>query len=673
MEKKEKRTRFLTTVVLILGMTVLLMCSLAGCTGTDVSETDGQSPETAMEEKPDDSSGQGTEPADRSGAVVGTKQVVDAQFDAAYPYSEGFAVVGKDTGSGMKYNYIDLDGNYLLQEWVDAAYSFSEGMACVGTMMEPEVEDYYSEQLYLFGYVDTTGQMAIKAEYVGSDYYHPLCFYEGYAEVQYYRIINEGSFNYYRTDCNVIDRQGNRLFDFDAELYDEYGYGGWGPDYRLLSLNWQGLGWSDYYYYNRWMSNYVNHTERNSVLEDVTTGTCYLVSPDGSILNTTPGSAFEIGDGLYSISHYNEDGTESIGLYDAQWNLIREGWYYELNSDWFEEIITVTDETGGTSYSYRIWDKDFQPVTEETYREINPIYENGETIGYIAWDEQMVWKYLDKDLNEVFIFEGEYDYIQKLTNSYTSDDDFAVTLYSGRNYDNSITALLDEQGRILRSTTGTVSYRLANSEVLLEYTYGQSMILVDHAGNDLLVISLVDFNDISNDIRSTEDTIQIYGYMDPPEDMWGRIYYSMDIVKTNGQWEMQGMQEITVDDYYHQTALDEEVLLENDESRVWGVFLYGYTEEAGPVRLEDVSGKVLEPAQTALSLVEDNLYLVAGKIQPIEGSWWDDYEAVEMYLQNTEQTLNIEVFEKLGLLSEDRIAFRENGKWGYLELVREAP
>lgn len=676
MGKKVKRTHPLTTVVIIFIMTVFLMLGFAGCTGTDVSETpsesDGRQSETETERKQDDSTGQGTETADRSGTVVGTKQVIDAQFDEAYPYSEGFAVVGQNTGSGMKYNYIDLDGNYLLQEWVDIAYSFSDGMACVGTKVEPEGDAYVDVQLYLFGYVDTAGQMAVEAEYVGSEYIHPLCFNQGYAEVQYYKLMNDDYSSWYSFYCNVIDRQGNRLFVFDVNLHDVFGFGG-EPDGRVLSLNWK-LGWGDYCYYNQWMYNYVNNPGHNSVLED--SSMSYLVSPDGSIINTMPGSAYEIADGLYSVYNYGEYGrTESIALYDAEWNLLREGEYYAFGPDWLEERISIpaADGNGISGYQYRIWDRDFQSVTDEIYRNIYETYENGTVVGYIVRDDQMVWKYMDKELHEVFIFGGEYDYVSKLTNSFVDDNHFIVTLYLGSIYGNSSTVLLDEQGRILRTHSGGVSYRIVNSEVLLEYLYGESnsMTLIDYMGNELLDIPLYAYSDI----KGTEDTIQIAGYTTSPEDNWAQTYYIVDIAKVNGQWEIKGMQEITSEEYYSGALsgdADEVVLAENDESRILGEWIYNL-EDMGMISLEDDSGKVLEPAQAALSLVEDNLYLAAGKIQPVdpENTWY--IEATEMYLQNTEHTLSGEVYEMLGLLSEDRIAFRENGKWGYLELVRETP
>ena len=662
MEKKKKGIQSLTAAIVIFVMTVFFMFSLAGCSEEDNDPETSfgagvNASGTGMGGVRDDSVG-------KDGAVTGTKQVIDAQFDEAYPYSEGFAIVGQDTGSGMKYNYIDLDGNYLLQDWVDIAYSFSESMACVGTMMELEEGDSYYEQLYRFGYVDTTGQMVVEAEYIGSKYYHPLCFYQGYAEVQYYKKISGEYSSYYHQYCNVIDHQGNRLFDFDVEQYDDYGYGGYGPDYRLLTLNWQGLGWSDYCYYNRWMCNYVDHPGRNSVLMDGTTS--YLVGPDGSIIKSVPGSTFEIDDGLYSISNRNEDGTESTALYDAELNLIREGSYYTYGSDWFEELVPFINENGWSSYLYRILDRDFQPVTGELYSHITQSYKNKETIGYIVRNEQMVWKYLDKDFHEVFIFDGEYDYVDNVTYSYSVSKDFIIPLYWGRTNENSTTVLLDEQGRVLRTVSGSnVSYQVVNNEILLERIYGQSMTLVDYMGNALLEIPLNN----SSDIEATEDTIRITGYTISSDDQSNQTYYVIDIAKVNGQWEMQGMQEIAPESLSDDA--EEEVLAENDESRIWGMFVYDYSEDAGPVSLEDASGKVLESSQTALSLVEDNLYLVAGKIQHIEDSW--KYEAVEMYLQNTEKTLNGEVFEKLGLLSEDRIAFRENGKWGYLELVRETP
>lgn len=84
--------------------------------------------------------------------VFGSKK-----WDEASPFSNGFAKVGKKTGSTVKYAFIDETGKELTGfDYVDAG-EFSDGMAWV-----------QKEKDGLFGYVNSTGELVLPAQYLNN-------------------------------------------------------------------------------------------------------------------------------------------------------------------------------------------------------------------------------------------------------------------------------------------------------------------------------------------------------------------------------------------------------------------------------------------------------------------------------------------------------------------------
>ena len=80
---------------------------------------------------------------DASGEVV-----VKPEFDKAWPFTEGVAVVQV----GDKFGFIDAAGDYVIEPRYEWAWSFSEGLACV------KIEDDC-------GYVDRSGKLVIPANF----------------------------------------------------------------------------------------------------------------------------------------------------------------------------------------------------------------------------------------------------------------------------------------------------------------------------------------------------------------------------------------------------------------------------------------------------------------------------------------------------------------------------
>jgi hypothetical protein len=74
---------------------------------------------------------------------------IKPQFDDAYPFFEGLAVIG----IGYKYGYIAKSGKIAINPEYDGAYDFSEGLAAV-----------YKGGLY--GFIDKTGKSIIAPQYL---------------------------------------------------------------------------------------------------------------------------------------------------------------------------------------------------------------------------------------------------------------------------------------------------------------------------------------------------------------------------------------------------------------------------------------------------------------------------------------------------------------------------
>jgi WG containing repeat len=76
------------------------------------------------------------------------KVVIKPQFDEAYPFSEGLALIRQKN----KYGFIDSAGKVVIKPQFDEAYPFSEGLAGI------KVKNKY-------GFIDSAGKVVIKPQF----------------------------------------------------------------------------------------------------------------------------------------------------------------------------------------------------------------------------------------------------------------------------------------------------------------------------------------------------------------------------------------------------------------------------------------------------------------------------------------------------------------------------
>ncbi len=674
MKKIVGRNKMFRKLWMLIPAVLLMIWCLAGCADSGEETLEGKDTGTGEHSEAVDSAEEnGEEAADekvtgekeeeKQSLVTGMHKALEAQYDEAQPYSEGYAIVGQDNNGVMKYNYIDQEGNCLLDEWVDAAYPFSDGMACVGYETQPDEEAYMGDRCYLYGYIDTTGQLVIPAEYLGSETDHPLCFYNGYAEVQYYVLQEQEYYSYYSLCYNVIDKQNHPLYDFDVSPSDNWEYGG-GPDYRILTLNWELSPWRNLYFYSPWMVNLVEGKAPEEMI--LTDGVrSYLIGADNSVISSTDGSAVKINDRYCSVRMMDQEtGQYQDYITDEKFNIIQEGYYY-VYPGWEElpYLIRETPVSGGGFYhyaDYQIYDMELQPLTG-VFSRFAPVSKDHKII---VKSETEGWKLLDTDLQVISSLEGDFDWMASLEN-YDGQQYWLEGVSNTENGDGTVTSttvtLLDKNGKFLREATGTSgAFTVLSDELLLMVSEGKQPTLIDAEGKD---VKELPYSAMYYAGEGSEDnTYILYTY---GEDY--RTFY-FELVKTSSGWELQELGDsFSIDGYY--SGYEDGVLAENEESRILGTYAWSASSSTDPVSLEDVEGNILDE-QAALSLVEDGLYLVGTRFEYNENTWTD--EAHDMYLQNVEKSMDGTVYERLGQLSEGRIAFLENGKWGYLELEYDA-
>lgn len=679
MKKPVGKNKMFRKLWMLIPAVLLMVWCLAGCAGSG-EETPGGG-ETRTEEHSDavdasgETGGKATEETDETGEketagekeeskplVTGMHKALEARYDAAQPYSEGYAVVGQDNNGVMKYNYIDLEGNYLLDEWVDAAYPFSDGMACVGYETQPDEDAYMGDRCYLYGYIDTTGQLVIPAEYLGTETDHPLCFYNGYAEVQYYVLQQQEYYSNYSLYYNVIDKQNHPLYDFDVSPSDNWGYGS-GPDYRILTLNWDLSPWRNLYFYSPWMVSLVEGKAPEEMI--LTDGVrSYLIGADNSVISSTDGNAEKVNDRYYCVRMTDQEtGQYQDYITDEKFNIIQEGYYY-VYPGW-EELPYLIKETpvSGEFYhyaDYQVCDMELQPLTG-VFSRFAPISKDHKII---VKSETDGWQLLDADLQVISNLEGDFDWMTSLE-KYDGQQYWLEGVRNTENGDGVVTSttvtLLDKNGKFLREATGTTgAFTVLSDELLLMVSEGKQPTLIDAEGKD---VKELPYSAIYYAGEGSEDnTYILYTYGE------NNVSLYFELVKTSSGWELQELGDsFSIDGYY--SGYEDGVLAENEESRILGTYAWSTSGSTDPVSLEDAEGNVLDE-QAALSLVEDGLYLVGTRFEYNENNWTD--EAHDMYLQNVEKSMEGTVYDKLGQLSEGRMAFLENGKWGYLELEYDA-
>jgi hypothetical protein len=144
--------------------------------------------------------------------------IISAEFDDAFPFTEGFALVIKD----KKYGLIDEDGKILNDTWYDYAESFSEGLAVI------------KNNKGFYGYIDRKGNNPIPFQFNTATSFH-----EGFAQAG-----DEGS-------MFVIDYKGNKisfLYNFIASYCNGFAaYSSGKDEWGFLDRSGQPITNENYY------------------------------------------------------------------------------------------------------------------------------------------------------------------------------------------------------------------------------------------------------------------------------------------------------------------------------------------------------------------------------------------------------------------------------------------
>ena len=81
--------------------------------------------------------------------------IIDPQYEDAGSFSQDLAAVKKDG----KWGYIDMEGNTVIPFQFDYAFPFSEGLAVVGTLGEHPTYDGATAPVYFWSILDNQGNV----------------------------------------------------------------------------------------------------------------------------------------------------------------------------------------------------------------------------------------------------------------------------------------------------------------------------------------------------------------------------------------------------------------------------------------------------------------------------------------------------------------------------------
>ncbi len=569
-----------------------------------------------------------------SDPVTGVTEVISAQFDLALPFSEGFAVVGKGGGTTAKYNYVDTEGNLLLEQWVDYAQSFSEGLACVG-------ED--TGLWHKFGYIDTTGELVIPMDIMSSGSYCPGAFYQGYAEIYYGDGENYGSFF-----TNVIDREGNRLFDFwiDNLKLSKIGYDQRsGRSSELLAQMPEG----GYYRTNEWMKAYVEGNFDEVIMYGQEEGTkkSYLVDSSGNLLRVIEGTVFKLGEDYY----IRTDTKGPVEIYDRSWNLLDDKTYKEIEETEHGLYLAIN-----TSGRYVLMNRYFT-MFGEPYHEVKIVPD-----GYLTYSGMTYqWALRSSDGAEIFSIKKPmtecfyYELDCYTGNGYLEN---VRRIYAGTDKDSrQTTHIFDENGQILFSCTGVYKPEislLTEDGMWLVEGEDKDMIF-DQSGKQVFELPYAECKVYG----ANEEHIFLYAGIER-KGMTGSPskYVLLELTFSEGRWSCVEKGTESTIDFIPNIPGSRFVLTKNNESLIVSEGL-----RKGKVTLELTDGTVLEEDAEALTLAEDGLYIVE-KYAEINGQ-----KIKEARLKYKGENVS-GAYENLDRLSEDYIAFCKDGKWGYLRIER---
>ena len=587
-------------------------------------------------------------------SVTRVSEAIVAQYDEAWPFSEGYAVVGMKQDDVMKYNYIGTDGQLLLAEWVDIARSFSEGLACVGVDAGIGAGQY-GMKFYRFGYVDTNGEVAIPMEIISYETHYPRAFYNGYAEILYVDPEGEEMKVDYQgvvVRNNVIDREGNYLFDADLMyLSAMYPYGYDRSRDRVLPIEkeWDEL---EYCMHNEWVRKRVNGETDDSYVWNQLERVTYLVDAAGEIKETLPGLLYELGENYYCLS--SQDGNNDK-LYDKEFNLISREEHLGFQEGVEGQVVVSIREkdiNGALKKWEQVFDADMNPVSG--------LYDMIQTAG----DRYVGISHYAANKHEIFDTEGRVirqitenpDTLQYFRDGYydesgyrlAEDGFFIGTKRNGSDYQNPTMYYYDSEGKLIHWGRNATC-RQVNEGLYCVGTEGGTGRLIDREFKTLLNLPKADMINYAGD----EGNIYLCCYE-------GEMVYWYHLSNVDGTWKIaEEGTECTAT--FNRTVRGWRFTVgENENSQV-----ISETEYDGPAVLEWKDGSVLDEGN-AISLVSDGLYLIAEHQDYVATYGYDAWN----YSLNSDCRTVSEAYEELDVFSEGYIAFFEDGKWGYLKVER---
>lgn len=574
-------------------------------------------------------------------------EIIMPSYDEAYPYSEGYAVVGQRQNQVMKYNYIDTEGNLLLKDWVDFADSFSEGLAVIGLESKP----VNNRQAYLFGYINGDGEMVISPAYHGTKEYRPRPFYNGYAEVNWID-VEKSKINSLENSVltNIINVAGEKQFEFDSRA--SYTYSESERDWRILDVFWQ---WDkeDYAVYHPWMREYVEKDQFKALLFDAVEEKTYLVNQSKEILKELSGFAFWDEKNPTYIRVYPERFTNQdpyVSLVDDEGNVVLEG-LDSVESGLNDAFIVGSIDNERMTYS--IMDKDGNRLINENYITLFPMDDH-----YLAMDEERHFYLLDDEGNKMVDFNDDIDSVSPLFSYENGSIKKHISVVAANLTEEDGTAsscLYDLNGKLL-SKTATGSYQSLGNQLIGLYDEGNYKLL-NTSGKTVLELPRSGYGVIQRYVENGFD-LTLSNYEEQ------RVYY-FEIRKNSSQWEAKEIAERAMDE--HEWSSDvEHIIAQNEESRINSSFSWD-----GDLQLEDKKGNILIPMKekAALSLIENSYYLTVDHlIENVDESGMRSFKMKGMSLHRYQYDFKENDYEQLGQLSEGKISFMEEGKWGYLEL-----
>lgn len=134
--------------------------------------------------------------------------VIPCQYDYAFPFQEGRALINIKEGDRDHYGFIDQAGDIVIPAVYDNAHSFSEGFAAVG------MGDEQGRNIERWGFVDMLGNVAIPLKFRGVGSFH-----EGVSDfTDTFKSTNQGY------DMGFIDKSGAVVIPANFSMYSGTGF-----------------------------------------------------------------------------------------------------------------------------------------------------------------------------------------------------------------------------------------------------------------------------------------------------------------------------------------------------------------------------------------------------------------------------------------------------------------